>query len=82
MLLKIVELSPDLWIYTIHGKKKKPELIHIHEENHVIPKDKTFNECLTESIQFFSNDIANYIIDNLIEISNVDHVFPLNFFLS
>ena len=59
-----VKLTPSLWLYAIHGKNA--EMIHLLEENHVEPEDKTFSDCLLESVKCHHNDIANYIIDNLL----------------
>ena len=60
-----VVLSPMLWIYTIHSKN--PELIHILEENEIMPEDRTYCVCLTEAIKCHHNNIANYIRFNLLE---------------
>ena len=58
-----VELNPSLWFYAIHGQN--PEIIHILEDNHIEPSDKTYEECLIESIKCHHNAIANYIENNL-----------------
>ena len=63
--LSNVELKPSLWLYAIHSKNA--ELIHLLEENNVEPPNKNFEKCLEESIKCHHNDIANYIIDNLIK---------------
>ena len=63
--LSNVELKPSLWLYVIHSKN--PELIHILEENHVNPPNNSYEKCLEESIKCHHNDIANYILNNLIE---------------
>ena len=57
-------MNPSLWLYSIHGNN--PEMIHFLEENKVIPKDKSYEECLKESIKCHHNEIAIYIQDNLI----------------
>ncbi|KAK8837880.1 hypothetical protein M9Y10_035821 [Tritrichomonas musculus] len=74
-----VELKPSLWLYAIHSKSS--ELIHLLEENHVIPDDKTYNECLVEAIKCHHNDIARYIKDNLLQIDerNPFDVTPIFF---
>lgn len=59
-----VKLTPSLWKYAIHSQNA--ELIHILEENHVIPDDKTFYEILKEAIKCHHNDIAKYIEENLL----------------
>ena len=65
LLLNHVELSKMLWLYAIHGNN--PEIIHILEENRVKPDDNSYLECLKESLKCHHNEIANYIIDNLME---------------
>ena len=55
-----VELTPSLWIYAIHGNN--PEIIHLLEEYHVEPEDKTYEKCIEEAIKCFDEDIANYLI--------------------
>ena len=60
-----VNLEPSLWLYTIHGKN--PEMIHLLEGNHIIPEDETYIECFQEAIKCHHNDIANYILDNLMQ---------------
>ena len=63
LILNNIEMTSSLWIYAIHGKN--PEIIHILEENHVVPDDPTFKECLFESIKCHHNEITNYILNNL-----------------
>ena len=60
-----VKLTPSLWIYGIHGFCE--EMIHILEEKKIKPSDKTYEECLKESIKCHHNGIANYIINNLLK---------------
>ena len=64
MKMNGVELSPSLWIYAIHSRN--PEMIHLLEELHVKPEDKTYQSCLKEAIKCHHNEIANYIQDNLL----------------
>ena len=64
--LNNVELTPELWLYAIHGKNG--EIIHLLEENHVVPDDNTFQECYIEAIKCHHNDIAKYIKENLLQI--------------
>lgn len=59
-----VELKPSLWLYVIHSKN--PELIHFLEENEVKPPNDTYESCLEEAIKCHHNDIANYILDYLL----------------
>ena len=73
---KGAELTPSLWLYAIHGKNV--ELIHLLEYNDVEPtitvikdymevEEKSYIECLNESIKCHHNDIANYFIDKYLE---------------
>ena len=62
LYLNQVELTPSLWIYSIHGDH--PEIIHILEENKIEPIDDSYKECLIESIKCHHNEIANYILKN------------------
>ena len=62
--LNKAELTPSLWLYAIHGKNA--EIIHLIEENQIKPKDESYNDCLIESIKCHHNDIANYILDQLL----------------
>ncbi|KAK8865481.1 hypothetical protein M9Y10_011036 [Tritrichomonas musculus] len=56
-------LTPSLWLYSIHSNNA--ELIHILEEEHAQPADKTYQKCLKESIKCHHNEIAKYIQENL-----------------
>ena len=71
------EMTSHLWLFAIHGKN--PEIIQILIENNIKPEDDTYVECLQESIKCHHNDIANYIIDNLmplnIEINEENFIF-------
>ena len=60
-----VKLTSSLWIYAIHSRNA--ELIHLLEENGIESEDKTFEECLKESIKCHHNDIANYIKENCLD---------------
>ena len=59
-----VELTPSLWLYAVHGRD--PEIFNILTENKIKPKDETFVRCLKEAIKCHHNEVANYILDNLI----------------
>ena len=59
-----VKLTPSLWLYVIHSKNA--ELIHLLEENHVLPYDQTYKECFLESIKCHHNDIAFYFQNNFV----------------
>ena len=60
-----VKLLPSLWLYAIHGKNA--EIIHLLVENHIEPVDKTYNECLKESIKCHHNEIASFIQTNFLK---------------
>ena len=60
-----VELTPSLWLYAIHGKNA--EIIHQLEINHIEPSDKSYKNCIIESIKCHHNDIANYFINNYLQ---------------
>ena len=80
LLLKNAELRPRLWLYAIHGQNS--EIIHLLEEKHVEPKDKSFEEILKESIKCHHNEIANYIIENFLNIdvdkNNLENEYDKN----
>ena len=63
------ELTPSLWLETIHGKSA--ELIHLLESNHVEPpvikKEKSYEICAKESIKCHHNEIADYFLNNYIQ---------------
>ena len=59
------ELTPSLWLYAIHGGNA--EIIHLLEENHILPEDQSFHECLKYSIKNYQKDITNYLKNNVIE---------------
>ena len=61
-----VELTQSLWLYAIHGNN--PEIIHFLEENQIFPKDKSYQECLEESIKCHNNDFALYFRNNFINL--------------
>ena len=60
--LSNIELTSSLWLYAIHGQNA--ELIHLLEENHIEPSDKSFKQCYKEAIKCHSNGIASYIENN------------------
>ncbi|KAK8841813.1 hypothetical protein M9Y10_026762 [Tritrichomonas musculus] len=59
--LNSIELTPDLWIYAIHGQNA--EIIHLLEEFGVEPPNKSYDICLIEAIICHHNDIANYFVN-------------------
>ncbi|KAK8898402.1 hypothetical protein M9Y10_000688 [Tritrichomonas musculus] len=43
-------------------------MIHLLEELHVEPEQKTLYECYYNALQYHHNDIARYLHDNLLKI--------------
>ncbi|KAK8883918.1 hypothetical protein M9Y10_043020 [Tritrichomonas musculus] len=66
--LNNIELKPSLWLYAIHGRNA--DIIHLLEENLIVPEDKSYHKCLEESIKCHHNEIANYIINNFIDLND------------
>ena len=75
MKMKGVKLRSDIWYYAIHSMNA--ELIQYLEDNHVSPprneppsifqKENNYELILEESIKCHHNEIASYIIDNLMK---------------
>ena len=42
-------------------------MIYLLEENHVMPPNNSYEECIKESIKCHHNDVTNYIQSNLID---------------
>lgn len=61
LFMNRVKLTASLWLYAIHGSNA--EIIHFLEEQKVRPNDRTYNECIKESIKCHHNDIAAYFND-------------------
>ena len=61
LFMNRVKLTASLWLYAIHGSNS--EIIHFLEEQKVRPSDRTYNECIKESIKCHHNDIAAYFND-------------------
>ena len=59
------ELTPSLWHYSIHSNNS--EMIQYLELNNVSSPNENFESCLKESIKCHLNDIADYIITNLMD---------------
>ena len=62
--LNNAKISPEIWLYAIHSNNA--ELINFLEENEIYPKDKDYTKFLKESIKCYHNEIACYIIENLL----------------
>ena len=64
------ELTSSLWLYAIHGNSS--EIINFLEENHIKPKNGSYEKCLIESIKCHHNDIYEYIFENLFQYGKSD----------
>ena len=75
-----VKLTPSLWLYAVHSNN--PELIHILEDNHVLPEDSSYENCFLEAIKCHHNDVANYVKDNLLVVetkwNNSKYYYDIN----
>ena len=58
--LNYADLDPSIILYAIHGKNEN--VIYFFEENHLI---NSYTNCLEESLKCHHNNIANYIIQNM-----------------
>lgn len=76
--MKNADLTPSLWIYAIHSNNA--DMIHILEDCDIEPEDKTYMECLKESIKCHHNKLARYIENNHFEESmeKKEHDFKNN----
>ena len=72
------ELNPSLWMYVIHGKNS--ELVHILEENNIIPENGNYIDCYKEAVKCHHNDIANYIFNSFLNPENEILSFGFRFF--
>ena len=68
-----VEMDPDLWLYAIHSNNA--EMIHLLEEISVQPPNDSFELCLEEAIKCHHNEIANYIMDALLDVKMKDEFY-------
>ena len=60
-----IEMTPSLWIYAIHGNNY--EIIQLLEENKIIPKDETYNECLKEALKCHNYEVTDYLLTNYLD---------------
>ena len=58
-----VVIRPIIYLFAIHGRNL--ELIHLLEENKIQTKNKSYDDCIKESIKCHHNEIANYFIGHL-----------------
>ena len=54
-----VKLDRSLWLYAIHSRNF--EIIQFLEEKSVEKEDKTYKECIIESIKCHHNDMIRFI---------------------
>ena len=71
LIMNNAKIPPSIWLYAIHSKNA--ELIHLIEEQKVLPIDKTYVECFIESIKCHHNDFADYLELNLLSTSFEKH---------
>ncbi|KAK8865073.1 hypothetical protein M9Y10_010604 [Tritrichomonas musculus] len=65
MRMNEVKLTASMWYYAVHSKNA--ELIKDLEDSHDLPPDLNYEQFLYESIKCHHNDVAKYIIYNLID---------------
>ncbi|KAK8844301.1 hypothetical protein M9Y10_024513 [Tritrichomonas musculus] len=76
--MREVKLTSSLWLFVIHGRNS--ELIHLLEENLIEPilpiskhskkVEKSYEKCFFESIKCHHNDVANYFLNNYLQIED------------
>lgn len=74
LLKNKVELTPSLWLYAIHSNKL--EIIQILEENNIKPINRSYKNCIEESLKCHHNDISFYIISNYFQNFDLANIFP------
>ena len=67
-----IQMTPSIWMYAIHGKN--PDVIHILEENNIIPDNELYFKLYIESIKCHHNDFAFYIKNNFLELKKDDEI--------
>ena len=55
-----IELTPSLWLFAVHGQKM--ELLHILENNKIMPEDMSYKNSLLESIACHHIEMTEYIM--------------------
>lgn len=78
--LNNVSLNPTLWFYAIHSNNA--ELFHLLGENEVDVPGFSYIECFIESIKCHHNDIAEYILNNLIDQDDLNGKINKEYFSS
>ncbi|KAK8897862.1 hypothetical protein M9Y10_000090 [Tritrichomonas musculus] len=64
------EMTPSLWLYAIHSHNT--EILDSLRKHHISPKDKTYKECVIESIECHHIEITNYLSKNFFKGKSVD----------
>lgn len=59
LILNEIQMTPNLWLFAIHGENT--ELIEQLEQSRILPKDKSYKECLLESIKCHHIKLSKYI---------------------
>ena len=68
LINKGIELTPSLWLYSIHGNN--PKIIKHLMKNKIQLSSKLYDECIKESIKCHHNNIVNYLKENIKTIIN------------
>lgn len=76
--LNNAELTPSLWIYSIHSNN--PELIQIFENSKVTPSDLSYKKCFKEAIKCHHNELAEYIQSKFIIDQEDSILFALKYY--
>ena len=61
----LVQLTPSLWLYSIHGNND--EIIKILEENKINPEEETYKDVFIEAIKCHHNKLAKSIQENKVK---------------
>lgn len=60
-----IEFKPSLWLYAIHSQNI--EIIQNLVELKLKPEDKSYKKCFEEAVKCHHNEIANFILSNLMK---------------
>lgn len=66
-----IEMTSSLWLYSIHGENNG--LIHLLEENNVLPEDASYLKCLEEAIKCHHTEIAEHIMKKYVRKEEINH---------
>ena len=62
------KLNPNLWIFATFGRNAN--IIHILEDNKIVPTDQIYKRCLDFSIRCHHNELVDYFLNNYVEIED------------